>query len=84
MATLRKGDKGEGVKFLQRRLVLKEDGIFGPLTEEAVKEFQKEHRLAVDGIVGEKTWAALMSKTICTRKITEIIVHCTATREGKD
>ena len=84
MATLKRGDKGEGVKFLQRRLVLKEDGIFGPLTEEAVKEFQKEHRLAVDGIVGDKTWAALMSKTICTRKITEIIVHCTATREGKD
>lgn len=35
------------------------DGIFGPQTEEAVKEFQKEANLSVDGIVGPHTWAAL-------------------------
>lgn len=85
MATLKKGDTGEGVKFLQRRLSLKEDGIFGPLTEEAVKEFQQEHGLVVDGIVGDKTWALLTSGSpFRVRKVTEIIVHCTATREGKD
>jgi peptidoglycan hydrolase-like protein with peptidoglycan-binding domain len=35
------------------------DGIFGPLTEAAVKEFQQGSGLAVDGIVGPLTWAAL-------------------------
>ena len=73
------------MKLLQRRLHLKEDGIFGKLTEEAVKEFQKKCNIAVDGIVGSETWAALAHRTPePARKITEIIVHCTATREGKD
>lgn len=85
MTILRKGDKGETVKLLQRRLHLKEDGIFGKLTEEAVKEFQKKCNIAVDGIVGSETWTALAHRTPePARKITEIIVHCTATREGKD
>jgi len=35
------------------------DGIFGPATERAVKEFQVSHDLAVDGICGPKTWAAI-------------------------
>ena len=38
---------------------LKVDGIFGPLTEEAVKTFQTAKGLAVDGTVGPETWAAL-------------------------
>ena len=85
MTILRKGDKGETVKLLQRRLHLKEDGIFGKLTEEAVKEFQKKCNITVDGIVGTETWTALAHRTPePARKITEIIVHCTATREGKD
>lgn len=35
------------------------DGKFGKKTEEAVKRFQAEHGLVVDGIVGVKTWAML-------------------------
>ena len=41
------------------------DGIFGKNTEKAVRAFQKTHKdengkkLAVDGIVGDRTWAAL-------------------------
>ncbi|WP_236242240.1 peptidoglycan-binding protein [Streptomyces sp. CC228A] len=36
-----------------------EDGIFGPTTEAAVKAFQKDVGLAVDGIVGPNTWRVL-------------------------
>lgn len=35
------------------------DGHFGPHTEDTVRAFQKQSRLAADGIVGEKTWHAL-------------------------
>lgn len=35
------------------------DGIFGPVTEEAIRSFQKQENLRVDGIVGNATRAAL-------------------------
>ena len=35
------------------------DGQFGPITEEAVRDFQQTHGLEVDGYVGRLTWAAL-------------------------
>lgn len=35
------------------------DGIFGTRTQNVVKEFQTDHRLSPDGIVGPLTWAAL-------------------------
>ena len=41
MTTLKRGSRGSEVKTLQSKLNLLADGIFGPLTEEAVKEFQK-------------------------------------------
>lgn len=56
---LRRGDAGDDVKDLQKRLGIQIDGIFGPKTEIAVKEFQVRHGLNPDGIVGAKTWAAL-------------------------
>lgn len=63
--TLRQGDTGPAVVQLQQRLNahdhpgLKEDGDFGPLTDKAVRRFQQQHYLTVDGIVGPKTWAKL-------------------------
>jgi peptidoglycan hydrolase-like protein with peptidoglycan-binding domain len=37
------------------------DGDFGPLTEAAVRAYQTERRLIVDGIVGEQTWLSAVS-----------------------
>ena len=82
MTTLKIGSKGSEVKILQIRLNLIADGIFGPITQEAVKDFQKKNNLTADGIVGSTTWAKL--GVTQTRYINEIIVHCSATPEGKD
>lgn len=60
MPVLRRGDKGEAVKELQRLLGgLEVDGSYGPLTEAAVKEYQRKHGLKVDGVVGPQTWGHL-------------------------
>lgn len=85
---LKRGSKGLRVILVQKMLNVMADGNFGPLTEEAVKEFQKANGLVADGIVGDKTWAVLESKETMVKRskrfINEIIVHCTATPEGKD
>ena len=80
---LKLGSRGNEVKVLQEKLNLKEDGIFGPLTEEAVKDFQRSNGLEVDGIVGANTLSKL-NLSVNKRTIKELIVHCSATPEGKD
>ena len=80
---LKLGSKGNEVKLLQEKLNLKTDGIFGPLTEEAVKDFQRSNGLEVDGIVGDNTLSKL-SLSVNKRNIKALIVHCSATPEGKD
>lgn len=80
---LKLGSRGNEVKLLQEKLNLKTDGIFGPLTEEAVKDFQRSNGLKVDGIAGANTLSKL-NLSVNKRNIKEIIVHCSATPEGKD
>ena len=54
--TLKVGSKGKMVEILQKQLGgLVVDGIFGEKTEAKVKQFQKKHKLTVDGIVGKNT-----------------------------
>lgn len=62
---LKKGCRGEDVKWLQTKLNLRgyfldTDGIFGEKTLGAVIDFQKKEKLVVDGLVGKATIAALM------------------------
>lgn len=64
LPTLHFGHTGIPVKILQRLLIyngyaISVDGIFGALTETAVKAFQNQRDLGVDGVVGNKTWRAL-------------------------
>ncbi|MBC7309886.1 MAG: peptidoglycan-binding protein, partial [Tetrasphaera sp.] len=57
---LRTGSRGEEVEILQRGLGITVDGSFGSQTETAVRAFQTEHKLTVDGIVGPQSWARLI------------------------
>lgn len=57
-------DSGPAVAKLQELLRahgfnLKIDGDFGGITEAAVKTFQRQQRLRIDGVVGAQTWTAL-------------------------
>lgn len=56
---LRIGSKGELVKIIQEFLGIKVDGDFGPKTEEAVKNWQRQKGLLADGIVGPATWESM-------------------------
>lgn len=79
------GASGADVRKLQRLLNIADDGIFGELTKEAVMDFQKSNCLVVDGIVGAKTWEVLLATPgRSARRIDEVIIHCSATAEGKD
>ena len=65
---LRRGASGDSVKELQELLnqngfSLTVDGKFGAATETAVKNYQKEHGLVEDGVVGAATWDVLCGET---------------------
>jgi peptidoglycan hydrolase-like protein with peptidoglycan-binding domain len=63
---LNSGSTGQDVRRLQRVLVMIKNldytqitGTFGPVTLQAVKDFQASDGLTVDGVVGNQTWQAL-------------------------
>ncbi|NLJ40989.1 MAG: peptidoglycan-binding protein [Clostridiales bacterium] len=66
---LRRGDKDLGITNLQLNLIMLgygsimepygADGSFGPATETALKAFQKNNGLAVDGVAGPATQAKI-------------------------
>ena len=65
-STLKQGSSGIGVKWLQwelnqRGYGLKVDGIYGPRTSDAVRDYQNRNMLISDGIVGPATRGALLS-----------------------
>lgn len=59
--------KGGDVKALQRMLFLGgysighsgDDGVYGMCTENAVKNYQRDHKLTQDGIAGKETFTSL-------------------------
>ena len=57
----RKGDQGHPILTLQELLrahgnAIAVDGVFGPLTEAAVRAVQTAAGVTVDGVVGPQTW----------------------------
>jgi peptidoglycan/xylan/chitin deacetylase (PgdA/CDA1 family) len=69
---VRRGSRGAEVTAIQT--TLKDlgyhpgpiDGVFGPLTERAVKALQRDHGLLVDGLVGSNTRLALQGSPSVT------------------
>jgi len=61
--TLRRGMRGDDVKRIQREIGMPaadQDGIFGPKTERAVRAFQQNAGIQVDGVVGRQTQSAIL------------------------
>lgn len=56
---MRRGSSGPFVAVVQRALGITADGVFGPKTEAAVREWQRARRLDADGVVGPATWSAM-------------------------
>lgn len=81
---IRLGNAGNDVRFIQVRLnrisanypsipkIQPVDGIFGPETEAAVKEFQRIFNLTPDGIVGPATWYKIQFIFNAVKRLSEI------------
>lgn len=82
----KRGSTGQMVRQIQKALHLMPDGIYGAITEEAVRKWQAAHGLPADGIVGPKTLLKLIPVRLkkSKRTITDIVIHCTATRAWQD
>jgi murein DD-endopeptidase MepM/ murein hydrolase activator NlpD len=57
--TVMRGSTGEHVAYLQSKLKITADGIFGTNTHRAVVAFQQANKLVADGIVGNNTWGVI-------------------------
>jgi peptidoglycan hydrolase-like protein with peptidoglycan-binding domain len=80
MSTLLRGSTGAEVRSLQHALNARpyinliEDGIFGPLTEMAVRNFQRRVHLIEDGVVGPRTDALLWTRVVFADAILRVPV----------
>lgn len=71
MRVIRAGERGPAVEDVQRRLLLLNydlgltgvDGVFLEGTAAAIRRFQEDSGLYVDGVVGPRTWSALVDST---------------------
>lgn len=64
LPNLRKGARGVWVNLMQRLLKITPDGKYGGQTVAAVKEYQRQHGLTVDGKCGPQTWKSLTKGVI--------------------
>ncbi|MEH1099530.1 peptidoglycan-binding domain-containing protein [Micromonospora sp. CPCC 205561] len=69
VVTVRSGDTGHAVRAAQRQLdrrgyALTADGIFGPATDSATRDFQRQNGLTADGVVGVNSWRTLTGAAV--------------------
>jgi peptidoglycan hydrolase-like protein with peptidoglycan-binding domain len=78
---LKIGSKGSGVKAVQTKLIALgynlggsgADGIFGTITEKAVRNFQRDAGITVDGVVGPQTETALDKAKTYTFRLSAVV-----------
>jgi peptidoglycan hydrolase-like protein with peptidoglycan-binding domain len=58
--TLRRGGEGARVELIQTRIGMPATGRFDARTEATLRQFQRDHGLVPDGIVGPRTWATIV------------------------
>ena len=58
--TLRRDATDDFVKEIQSKIGVSASGVFDEMTEATVRQFQRDHGLVPDGIVGPRTWAMLL------------------------
>lgn len=81
-SVLRKGSTGDEVKELQQKLTTLGyslgaiNGYFGDMTLAAVKKFQSDYSLEVDGVVGNQTWTAL-DKAVSEKSSVPYVIRVT-------
>ena len=61
--TIKKGSRGPTVAKWQRMIGVDADGNFGSMTDAVTRQWQKDHGLAGDGVVGVATWAKALENT---------------------
>lgn len=60
IVTVKLGDNGDAVRAVQSQWrFIDHDGIFGQGVDALVRQFQKDSKLTVDGVVGPNTWKAM-------------------------
>lgn len=65
---LKLGKTGPWVSFLQSKFGIAQSGTFDAATDAAVRAFQAQKGLSVDGVVGKNTWTALGVLEVITTK----------------
>ena len=80
---LRIGSTGEAVRTIQRQLnriakdypsfgTLEVDGVYGQITADVVKKFQKQFGLTQDGVVGRSTWYQISYIYVAVKKLAQL------------
>ncbi|ERK31452.1 GH25 family lysozyme [Clostridium intestinale] len=57
---VKEGAQGNITRWIQSKVGTTADGVFGPNTKQAVKNYQASRGLSADGIVGQNTWRKLL------------------------
>lgn len=63
------GARGNAVRGVQQEFPTRVDGVYGPETEQAVRAFQRGAEIPADGVVGARTWQAIVGGVPRMRRV---------------